>query len=297
VRAGVRGGCRFGAGPGARSRSRPDRPGLTPRRGNPSGPRPLTAVSRFKPARDEVVVDTDNSAAGPAIRIPDADAGGSSPRPDPQPARSWTAQPGPAAGMTAVDGNRDVARTELERVCARGDMALARDCYAENLADHVGSLQFHGYDGIARSTALCRAVVDDLALEVAPGRRGRQRGQPLDPDRLQPGPPDPATRPHHQPARQRADRRGLDRVRQPRPTARARPASNSAGCPTTATRIAAYAQPSDDGLIGAKSGSVHAMDAAGSSARPCAPQDALVMSALAAAKRRAGWFGLGDGGR
>lgn len=68
--------------------------------------------------------------------------------------------------MTAVDANRDVARTALERVCPRGDMVLARDCYAEDFSDHVGALEFHGHDGIHRSTALYRALFDDLAIDV-----------------------------------------------------------------------------------------------------------------------------------
>jgi predicted ester cyclase len=93
--------------------------------------------------------------------------------------------------MTAVDTNREVARTALERVCARGDMVLARDCYAENFTDHVGALEFHGHDGIHRSTAFYRALFDDLAIEVvdqvADGDRvanrwtltGTNRGRPI----------------------------------------------------------------------------------------------------------------------
>ena len=72
-----------------------------------------------------------------------------------------------AAGMSeATADNREVARTALERVCARGDMALARDCYAEDFADHVGSLEYRGLDGVRRSTAFYRELFDDLAFEV-----------------------------------------------------------------------------------------------------------------------------------
>jgi len=67
---------------------------------------------------------------------------------------------------TAESENREVARTALERVCARGDMELARNCYAEDFADHVGTLQYHGLDGVRHSTALYRALFDDLAFEV-----------------------------------------------------------------------------------------------------------------------------------
>jgi len=68
--------------------------------------------------------------------------------------------------MTVVDENRDVARTALEQVCARGDMALAPQCYAEDFADHVGSLEYQGLEGVRHSTALYRALFDDLTFEV-----------------------------------------------------------------------------------------------------------------------------------
>jgi len=87
-----------------------------------------------------VAVDAHDAAAGPATRIPDPGVGASGPRPDAEPARPDSHDP--AVGMTAMDGNRDIARTALERVCARGDMALARDCYAENFTDHVGGQSF-----------------------------------------------------------------------------------------------------------------------------------------------------------
>ena len=68
--------------------------------------------------------------------------------------------------MSARPANRDVARTALEQVCARGDMALAPSCYAEDFADHFASAEYHGLDGVRRSTALYRALFDDLAFEV-----------------------------------------------------------------------------------------------------------------------------------
>ena len=63
--------------------------------------------------------------------------------------------------MTGVAGNRDVARTALERVCARGNMALAPQCYAEDFVDHVGRLEYRGLDGVRRSTELYRRLSTD----------------------------------------------------------------------------------------------------------------------------------------
>ena len=68
--------------------------------------------------------------------------------------------------MTMIDENREVARTALEQVCARGDMALAPQCYAEDFADHVGSLEYQGLEGVRHSTTLYRALFDDLTFEV-----------------------------------------------------------------------------------------------------------------------------------
>jgi predicted ester cyclase len=65
-----------------------------------------------------------------------------------------------------VEASRAIARTALEDVCSRGDLALARRCYAEDFADHVGPLEFHGIEGVRRSTAFYRALLDDLRFEV-----------------------------------------------------------------------------------------------------------------------------------
>ena len=93
--------------------------------------------------------------------------------------------------MTGVAENRDVARTALEQVCARGDMALAPRCYAEDFVDHVGRLEYRGLDGVRRSTELYRMLFDDLAFDVvdqvAEGDRvasrwvltGSNRGRPI----------------------------------------------------------------------------------------------------------------------
>ena len=67
---------------------------------------------------------------------------------------------------TSETANRDVARMALEQVCSRGDMALAPQCYAEDFADHVGGLEYYGLEGVRRSTALYRALFDDLAFAV-----------------------------------------------------------------------------------------------------------------------------------
>ena len=40
-------------------------------------------------------------------------------------------------------------------------MTLAPQCYAEDFADYVGSLEYHGLDGVERSTAMYRALFDD----------------------------------------------------------------------------------------------------------------------------------------
>lgn len=68
--------------------------------------------------------------------------------------------------MSDVAENRDVVRTAIEQVCARGDMQLAPSCYAEEFVDHVGRLEFRGLEGVKRSTFLYRALIDDLAFEV-----------------------------------------------------------------------------------------------------------------------------------
>jgi predicted ester cyclase len=68
--------------------------------------------------------------------------------------------------MSGVAGNREVARRALELVCARADMAVARECYAEAFADHVGALEYRGLEGVRVSTALYRALFDDLSIEV-----------------------------------------------------------------------------------------------------------------------------------
>jgi predicted ester cyclase len=93
--------------------------------------------------------------------------------------------------MTAAAENREVARTALEQVCARGDMTLAPRCYAEDFVDHVGRLEYRGLDGVRRSTQLYRLLFDDLAFEVvdqvAEGDRvasrwvltGANRGRPV----------------------------------------------------------------------------------------------------------------------
>ena len=68
--------------------------------------------------------------------------------------------------MSLAEDNREVARTALEEVCARGDMELAPSCYAEDFEDHVGRLEYQGLEGVERSTALYRALFEDLRFEV-----------------------------------------------------------------------------------------------------------------------------------
>jgi predicted ester cyclase len=59
-----------------------------------------------------------------------------------------------------------VARKALEQVCARGDLELARECYAPDFVDHVNATELHGHEGIRRSTDLYRALFDDLQIRV-----------------------------------------------------------------------------------------------------------------------------------
>jgi hypothetical protein len=60
--------------------------------------------------------------------------------------------------MSTATDNRDVARTAIEQVCARGDMDLAPSCYAEDFADYFASSEYHGLEGVRKSTELYRAL-------------------------------------------------------------------------------------------------------------------------------------------
>lgn len=62
--------------------------------------------------------------------------------------------------------NAQVARTAIEDVCARGDMALAPTCYADDFADHFAGSEYHGLEGVRASTDLYRALFPDLVFEV-----------------------------------------------------------------------------------------------------------------------------------
>ena len=65
-----------------------------------------------------------------------------------------------------MSATADHARTALKEVCARGDLARARELYAEDFVDHVNALEFRGQEGIAESVALYRAIFDDLRIDV-----------------------------------------------------------------------------------------------------------------------------------
>jgi predicted ester cyclase len=67
---------------------------------------------------------------------------------------------------TPTDARPDHARQALEEVCARGDLARARELYAEDFVDHVNRLDFHGQEGIAKSVALYAAIFPDLRIDV-----------------------------------------------------------------------------------------------------------------------------------
>ena len=58
------------------------------------------------------------------------------------------------------------AREALEEVCARGDLARARELYAQDFLDHVNDLEFRGQEGIAKSVALYAAIFPDLEIRV-----------------------------------------------------------------------------------------------------------------------------------
>jgi predicted ester cyclase len=68
--------------------------------------------------------------------------------------------------VKAARSNAETTRVAIERVCARGDMTLAPDCYAEDFADHFASTENHGLEGVRRSTELYRALFPDLRFEV-----------------------------------------------------------------------------------------------------------------------------------
>src|SRR3954451_23020209 len=68
--------------------------------------------------------------------------------------------------MDAAVTNRDVARTAIERVCAKGDMDLAPTCYAEDFADYFANSEYHGLAGVRESTELYRTLFEDLRFEV-----------------------------------------------------------------------------------------------------------------------------------
>jgi predicted ester cyclase len=68
--------------------------------------------------------------------------------------------------MSGAAENREVVRTAIEQVCARGDMQLAPSCYAEDFVDRVGRFEYRGLEGVKRSTSLYRALIDDLAFEM-----------------------------------------------------------------------------------------------------------------------------------
>jgi predicted ester cyclase len=65
-----------------------------------------------------------------------------------------------------MNADAAVARQALEQVCARGDLTLARKCYAPDFVDHVNAMDLHGHDGIRQSTGLYRALFDDLQIRV-----------------------------------------------------------------------------------------------------------------------------------
>ena len=68
--------------------------------------------------------------------------------------------------MTTIEANREVARTALEQVCSRGAWRSRPSATPRTSPTTAGSLEYHGLDGVERSTALYRALFDDLAFDV-----------------------------------------------------------------------------------------------------------------------------------
>lgn len=86
-----------------------------------------------------------------------------------------------AAGKApAMDDRAHHARTALEQVCARGDLARARELYSHDFVDYVNTRESHGQEGIARSVALYRGIFEDLRIDVVASRwllHGTHRGR------------------------------------------------------------------------------------------------------------------------
>jgi predicted ester cyclase len=68
--------------------------------------------------------------------------------------------------MSTVTNDRETARRALEQVCSRKEFGLAPECYAEDFADHVNGHEFHGLEGVRRSTELYQSLFDQLTIEV-----------------------------------------------------------------------------------------------------------------------------------
>lgn len=68
---------------------------------------------------------------------------------------------------TLAQDPKTVARRALEEVCARGDFERARELYSPSFRDHVGTLEFHGLEGVRQSVTMYRSIFPDLEIEVA----------------------------------------------------------------------------------------------------------------------------------
>jgi hypothetical protein len=62
--------------------------------------------------------------------------------------------------MTTITNDRETARKALEQMCSRKDFGLAAECYAEDFADHVNGLNFHGLERCARARRAHRRGLD-----------------------------------------------------------------------------------------------------------------------------------------
>ena len=137
------------------------------------------------------------------------------------------------------------ARGALERVCSGKGIEPASRYYSPGFVDHVNDLELDGLEGVRRSVALYKSVLDDLSFTVEDQLIDGNRDVALRRDGLVLRPAGALQWHHDQPVRGWSDRRRLVgdryaralaparamalRVRRPAAVARARGGDASAG--------------------------------------------------------------------